>query len=105
MSVAISFSPIVSANTINQTDGSAGNDEINGVEVWRNTHNLVGTVTVPPGAKLIINAGASITLAAGSALIVDGAICAGDTGCGATAGGTISFTWQSPADELSLIHI
>ena len=56
MSVAISFSPIVSANTINQTDGSAGNDEINGVEVWRNTHNLVGNVTVPPGAKLIINA-------------------------------------------------
>ena len=38
-------------------------------------------------------------MAAGSALIVDGAICAGDTGCGATAGGTISFTWQSPADE------
>ncbi len=99
MSVAISFSPIVSANSINQTDGSAGNDEINGIEVWRNTHSLVGNVTVPPGAKLIINAGASITLAAGSALIVDGAICAGDTGCGATAGGTISFTWQSPADE------
>ena len=56
MSAAISFIPTVSA--VNETNGSAGNNEVNGIEVWRNTHNLVGNVTVPPGAKLIINAGA-----------------------------------------------
>ena len=109
MSVAISFVPAVSA--FNETNGSPGNDVINGVETWRNSHTLVGNVTVPAGATLKINAGASISLAAGAALIVDGAICAGDTACGAAAGGTISFNWQNPADEtqstwcLSLIHI
>ena len=97
MSVAISFVPTVSA--FNETNGSPGNDVINGVETWKNSHTLVGNVTVPAGATLKINAGASISLAAGAALIVDGAICAGDTACGAAAGGTISFNWQNPADE------
>ncbi|MBJ24100.1 MAG: hypothetical protein CMB64_05455, partial [Euryarchaeota archaeon] len=95
--VAISFVPVVSA--VNETNGSNGNNEINGVETWRNSHTLVGNVTVPPGAKLIINAGASISLVAGSALIVDGAICIGDTSCGATSGGTVQFNWQAPVDE------
>jgi len=97
MSVAISFVPAVSA--FNETNGSPGNDVVNGVEIWRNSHTLVGNVTVPAGATLKINAGASISFTAGSALIVDGAICAGDTACGAAAGGTISFSWQNPADE------
>jgi len=97
MSVAISFVPTASA--FNETNGSPGNDVVNGVEVWRNSHTLVGNVTVPAGATLKINAGTSVSFTAGSALIVNGAICAGDTTCGAASGGTISFTWQAPLDE------
>ncbi len=97
MAMAISFVPVVSA--VNETNGSDGNNVINGIETWRNSHTLVGNVTVPPGAKLIINAGASISIAAGSALIVDGAICIGDNKCGATTGGTVQFNWQAAPDE------
>mgnify|MGYP001461668432 CR=1 FL=1 len=97
MSAAITFVPTVSAN--NETDGSPGNNVVNGVETWSGSHTLVGNVTVPPGAMLKITGGTSITLAAGSALIVNGAICAGESSCGATEGGTIGFNWQAPADE------
>jgi hypothetical protein len=98
MSAAITFVPAVSAAT-NSTNGSPGNDVVNGIETWTGSHTLVGNVTVPAGATLKINAGSTITLAAGAALFIDGAICAGDGSCGAAAGGTIGFNWQAPINE------
>lgn len=99
LSLALSAIPAVSAGT-NETNGSPGNDVVTGLtEVWQGSHTLVGAVTVAEGAKLTINAGATITFAAGAYLDVHGALCVGDSACQAISGGSIQFNWNAPADD------
>ena len=87
--------PTVSAN--NETK----NGIVSGTETWSGTHTMTGNVTVAEGATLIINAGTTINVPAGSYLNVRGALCAGDAACGATQGSQSSpvrFLWGTPSD-------
>ena len=49
--------PATSAAGINQTTSGV----LNGQETWTGTHNLVGNVTVAPGASLVVNPGTRLT--------------------------------------------
>jgi len=72
-----------------------------GTETWSGTHTLTGDVEVAEGAKLIINAGTTVNFPAGVFLNVRGALCAGDSACGATQGGSgseIQLSWGTPSN-------
>ena len=73
---------------------------ITGTETWAGVHTLSGDVTVAPGAKLIINPGATIVFQNGTHLDVRGSLCAGASSCGASSNGgpamQITLTWQDP---------
>ncbi|MED5291411.1 MAG: hypothetical protein VX778_04200, partial [Candidatus Thermoplasmatota archaeon] len=96
-SLMIGLVTVPTASAVNET--SAG--EIITTETWSGTHTLTGDVTVAEGAKLVINAGTTINIPAGTFIDVEGAICAGSASCGATQGSassTIRFEWALPAD-------
>ena len=57
---------------------------ITGTETWAGVHTLTGDVTIAPGAKLIINPGATIEFPNGTHLDVRGSLCAGVASCGAS---------------------
>ena len=64
-------------------------------------HELQDDVTVAEGSKLIINAGTTVNIPAGKFIDVEGAICIGDSACGASAGSASSqarFIWSTPTD-------
>ena len=69
---------------------------LTGTETWSGSHSLTGDVEVAEGALLIINAGSTINVAAGSFITIKGAMCAGKAACGATQAGTgspVRFVW------------
>ena len=70
--------------------------QVTGVETWTGTMNLQGDVEVAEGAKLIVNAGTTVNIPHGTYIDVKGAICIGDSACGASAGSSSSqarFMW------------
>jgi len=74
---------------------------VTGVETWSGTMTLQGDVEVAEGAKLIVNAGTTVNIPYGNFIDVRGAICIGDSACGASAGSSSSqarFIWTKPTD-------
>lgn len=87
--------PAVSA--INETSSGT----ITTTETWSGTHTVTGDVIVAEGAKLVINAGTTVNIAAGAFIEVEGAICAGSASCGASqasASSPVRLNWGAPAD-------
>ena len=78
---------------------------ITGTETWAGLHTVTGDVTVAPGAKLIINPGATITFQNGTHLDVRGSLCAGASSCGASSNANsamkIKLTWDDPLNGSS----
>ncbi len=76
---------------------------ITGTETWAGVHTLTGDVTIAPGAKLIINPGATIEFPNGTHLDVRGSLCAGVSSCGASANAgpamRITLKWSEPANS------
>ena len=56
---------------------------ITGTETWMGIHQVSGDVIVAPGAKLIINPGATVIFQNGTHLDVRGSLCAGALSWGA----------------------
>ena len=74
---------------------------ITGEEIWSGTINLNGDILVAEGSKLIVNAGTTINIPPGNFIDVAGAICVGDTSCGASSGSSSNkarFVWSLPSD-------
>ena len=75
---------------------------ITGTETWAGVHTLTGDVTIAPGAKLIINPGATIEFPNGTHLDVRGSLCAGVSSCGASSDAgpamRITLRWSEPAN-------
>ena len=97
MSLMLAVVSVPSVMAVNETTQG----EVSGTETWTGTMNLQGDVTVNEGAKLIINAGTTVNIPYGKFIDVKGAICIGDTACGASAGSASSqarFIWAQPAD-------
>jgi hypothetical protein len=90
------------ATAANET--SAGT--ISGTEVWSGSHTLTGDVIIPPGAKLIVQPGTTVTIPNGTYIDVRGALCAGDVACGANGmasnSSRVTFNWQDPADPQAI---
>ncbi|MDP6221073.1 MAG: hypothetical protein QGG76_05740, partial [Candidatus Thalassarchaeaceae archaeon] len=76
---------------------------ITGTETWAGTHTLTGDVTIAPGAKLIINAGATISFPNGTHLDVRGSLCAGVVSCGSSSNADdsmrITLRWEAPLNS------
>ena len=76
---------------------------ITGTETWAGTHTLTGDVTIAPGAKLIIQAGATITFPNGTYLDVRGSLCAGVVSCGSSSNANpsmqITLRWEEPLNS------
>ncbi|MEC8540896.1 MAG: right-handed parallel beta-helix repeat-containing protein, partial [Candidatus Thermoplasmatota archaeon] len=91
--------PVASAAGINETTGGL----VNGQETWTGTHTLTDSVTVSPGASLIVNAGTTINIPYGKHIDVEGAICVASVACGAPADGSasskVSFVWTLPTES------
>ena len=97
VSIMIGLVSLPTAMAVNETTQGT----VTGVETWTGTMNLQDDVEVAEGAKLIINAGTTINIPAGKFIDVKGAICIGDTACGASAGSSSSqarFMWATPSD-------
>jgi len=79
---------------------------ITGTETWAGTHVLTGDVTVAPGAKLIIQAGATITFPNGTYLDVRGSLCAGVASCGSSSNADpsmkITLRWEEPLNASAI---
>lgn len=79
---------------------------ITGTETWAGIHTLTGDVTIAPGAKLIINPGATILFPNGTHLDVRGSLCAGDSSCGASSNAgpamRITLTWNDPTNSSAI---
>ena len=75
---------------------------ITGTETWAGVHTLTGDVTIAPGAKLIINPGATIEFPNGTHLDVRGSLCAGVASCGASSNAgpamRINLRWSEPVN-------
>ena len=73
---------------------------ITGTETWAGVHTLTGDVIIAPGAKLIIQAGATINFPNGTYLDVRGSLCAGSTSCGSSSDAgpamRITLSWGEP---------
>ena len=85
------------ASAVNETTKGT----VTGVETWSGTMTLQGDVEVAEGAKLIVNAGTTVNIPYGNFIDVRGAICIGDSACGASAGSSSSqarFIWTKPTD-------
>jgi len=99
MSTMIGIVNIPSAMAVNETTSGT----ISGTETWTGTMNLVGDIEVAEGSKLIINSGTTINIPYGKFIDVRGAICIGDSNCGASAGTSKArFIWQQPTDYTKL---
>ena len=96
VAMATTVTPV---SAINETKSGT----ITGTETWTGGHNLDGDILVAGGAKLIINAGTTIQMPAGSNINIQGSICAGDSSCGASqasTGSPIRFIWaDAPASN------
>ena len=87
-----------SASAVNETNSGT----ITGTETWSGTMNLNGDILVAEGSKLIVNAGTTINIPYGKFIDVAGAICIGDTACGASSGSASNkarFVWSLPSDS------
>ena len=101
---------IVLTVTMPATNAAASNETtsgtITGTETWAGLHELTGDVTIAPGAKLIINPGATIVFPNGTHLDVRGSICAGASSCGASSNGgpamRITLRWEDPANSSAI---
>jgi len=85
-----------SASAVNETTSGT----ITGTETWSGTMNLNGDILVAEGSKLIVNAGTTINIPYGKFIDVAGAICIGDTSCGASSGSASNmarFVWSIPS--------
>tara|TARA_X000001036_G_scaffold169291_1_gene160226 strand:- start:38492 stop:42898 length:4407 start_codon:yes stop_codon:yes gene_type:complete len=85
------------ASAVNETTKGT----ITGVETWTGTMNLQGDIEVAEGAKLVVNAGTTVNIPYGNYIDVKGAICIGDSACGASAGSSSNqarFIWSTPSD-------
>lgn len=97
MSLLLVMVSVPAASAVNETTQGT----VTGTETWSGTMNLQGDVEVAEGAKLIVNAGTTINIPFGKFIDVKGAICVGDTACGASAGSSSSqarFIWSLPTD-------
>lgn len=97
LSILLGLAAVPSVQAVNETTQGT----VTGVETWSGTMNLQGDVEVAEGSKLIVNAGTTINIPAGNFIDVRGAICIGDTACGASAGSASSqarFIWATPSD-------
>ena len=97
LSILTGLITIPTVSAVNETKSGI----ISGTETWTGTMNLNGDVTVAEGAKLIVNAGTTINLPPGTFIDVEGAICIGETSCGASsgsAGNQARFIWATPTD-------
>ena len=97
MSLLMVVVSVPAATAVNETTQGT----VSGTETWSGTMNLQGDVEVAEGAKLIVNAGTTINIPFGKFIDVKGAICIGDTACGASAGSSSSqarFIWSLPTD-------
>ena len=97
MSLMLAMVSVPSVMAVNETTQGT----VTGTETWSGTMNLQGDVTVAEGAKLIVNAGTTVNIPYGQFIDVKGAICIGDTACGASAGSASSqarFIWSQPSD-------
>ena len=97
MSLLMVMVSVPAASAVNETTQGT----VTGTETWSGTMNLQGDVEVAEGAKLIVNAGTTINIPFGKFIDVKGAICVGDTACGASAGSSSSqarFIWSLPTD-------
>ena len=97
MSLLMVMVSVPAATAVNETTQGT----VSGTETWSGTMNLQGDVEVAEGAKLIVNAGTTINIPFGKFIDVKGAICIGDTACGASAGSSSSqarFIWSLPTD-------
>ena len=97
MSLMLAMVSVPSVMAVNETTQGT----VTGTETWTGTMNLQGDVTVAEGAQLIINAGTTVNIPFGQFIDVKGAICIGDTSCGASAGSASSqarFIWSLPTD-------
>ena len=97
VSIMIGMAAVPTVQAVNETTQGT----VTGTETWSGTMNLQGDVTVAEGAQLIINAGTTVNIPYGKYIDVEGAICIGDTACGASAGSSSSkarFMWQTPTD-------
>ncbi len=76
---------------------------ITGTETWAGVHTLTGDVTIAPGAKLIINPGATIEFPNGTHLDVRGSLCAGVSSCGSSSNAgpamRITLRWSEPVNS------
>ena len=72
-SLMIGLITVPTVSAVNETSSGT----IVTTETWSGTHTLTGDVTVAEGAKLVINAGTTINIPAGTYIDVEGAICAG----------------------------
>lgn len=100
----MSLVAIPTASAINETNAGT----ITGQETWSGTHTLTDDVVVAEGAKLTINAGTTISVPAGKFIDVRGAICAGDSSCGASQGSassTVRFLWSAATSNVSRCDI
>ena len=79
---------------------------ITGTETWAGVHTLTGDVTIAPGAKLIINPGATIEFPNGTHLDVRGSLCAGVSSCGASSNAgpamRITLRWSEPLNSSAI---
>ena len=97
LSSMIGLIQLPTASAVNETTKGT----ISGIETWSGTMNLAGDVEVAEGALLIVNAGTTINIPFGNFIDVKGAICVGDSACGASAGSSSSkarFVWSVPSD-------
>jgi len=88
---------IPTASAVNETKSGI----ITGTETWTGTMNLNGDVVVAEGAKLVVNAGTVVNIPYGYYIDVEGAICIGDSACGASSGSSgnqARFIWSTPTD-------
>ena len=95
LSALLGLVALPEASAVNETTKGT----VTGVETWSGTMTLQGDVEVAEGAKLIVNAGTTVNIPYGKFIDVRGAICIGDSACGASAGSSSSqarFIWTKP---------
>ena len=105
--VALFLSSIILSLTLPARTVEASNETtegtITGTEVWMGVHTLTGDVSIAPGAKLIIQPGATVNFPNGTHLDVRGSLCAGVSSCGssgdADASMRITLRWEEPENS------
>ncbi len=98
LSALLGLVALPEASAVNETTKGT----VTGVETWSGTMTLQGDVEVAEGAKLIVNAGTTVNIPYGKFIDVRGAICIGDSACGASAGSSsrqARFIWTKPTAQ------